>query len=292
MRRYSTSFSLALVMAFAWTIVAAAAIGTAMGGHRAALAWAILGFVAIASVARPFRTAGIVAAIIGIAVFVVAVAAQLHLDTLAINTDNLDVRALVVAGVAFIVTPFILRLMLDEIERVQRQVLYQSSVIEDLTVRDTSTGAFKPKYIETILSEEIDRARRYHRSLTLAIVAADDWNSVVDDLGEVGARGLASRVVDQLAKGTRTVDKIVQLGDGAFSIVLPETPLEGAEVLADRLQSAASAEAGIPLRIGLADFPRDAVTSEALLREAQEALTFARTADLLVVDRTLLGMGA
>jgi GGDEF domain-containing protein len=98
--------------------------------------------------------------------------------------------------------------------------------------------------------------------------------------------------VEQLAKGTRTVDKIVQLGNGSFAIVLPETPLEGAEILAARLQEAASAEANIVLRIGLADFPRDAVSSEGLYREAQEALTFARIAELLVVDRTLLGQGA
>ena len=50
-----------------------------------------------------------------------------------------------------------------------------ATVIDDLTVRDTQTGAFKPKYVESILAEEIDRARRYHRSLTLSIVAADDW---------------------------------------------------------------------------------------------------------------------
>jgi hypothetical protein len=63
-------------------------------------------------------------------------------------------------------------------------------------------------------------------------------------------------------------------------------------VLAARLQASASREAGILLRIGLADFPRDAVTGEALIAEAREALTFARIADLLVVDRTLLGQRA
>jgi GGDEF domain-containing protein len=81
----------------------------------------------------------------------------------------------------------------------------------------------------------------------------------------------------------------VQVGDGAFALVLPETPLEGAEVLAARLQASASTEAGITLRVGLADYPRDAATPSGLVGEAQEALTFARTADLLVVDRTLLG---
>jgi len=293
MRRFSTPLSLSLVVAFLWTVLAAAAIGGVNhGGQRAALGWAILGFVVVVSLAQPVRLAGIAAAVISALFFVAAAAAQLRFDKQTLNASNLDPKSLVITSLVLLITPFVLRLLIDELERVLRQVIYQTSVIDDLTVRDTSTGAFKPKYIESILAEEIDRARRYHRSLTLGIVSADDWATVLDDLGEVSARNLASRIVDQLAKGTRTVDKIVQLGDGAFAVVLPETPLEGAEVLAARLQAAASNEAGVTLRIGLADFPRDAVTSEALIHEAHEALTFARTADLLVVDRTLLGQGA
>src|SRR5712692_8897247 len=115
MRRFATPLSLIFVVTFAWVILSSAGIGTAMGGHRAALAWAILGCVAIATLAQPFRKAGAAVAIGGVVFFVAAVAVQLRLGKLTVNADNMDIKALVTAAVAFIVTPFVIRLMLDEV---------------------------------------------------------------------------------------------------------------------------------------------------------------------------------
>jgi diguanylate cyclase (GGDEF)-like protein len=291
MKWLSASLSLTVIAGCWWLLLAAPAIGATTSMPRAALGWALLAFVATVAVARRSRRAGTFAAIFASVLFVVATVVQVQLDYGDVVFDAGDIASMVLAVAMLFGTPFVFGVLLERIERLQRQVSYQNSVIDDLTVRDSSAGAFKPRYVESILAEEIDRARRYHRSLALAIVSADDWDAVVRDNGEIGARSVASRIVDQLAKGTRTVDKIVQLGNGSFAIVLPETALEGAEVLAGRLQESTSAEAGITLRIGLADFPRDAVSAEGLYREAQEALTFARIAELLVVDRTLLGQG-
>jgi diguanylate cyclase (GGDEF)-like protein len=293
MRRFSTPLTAAFSLSFLGLVGVAAAIGAANDGHLAfaVLAWAVLAFVLAATLAEPARAAGPAAALAGALLYAAGVFLQMRADHATLS-GSLAARQILVPAAALLIAPFLLRLVLDEVERAFRQIRYQATVIDDLTVRDTETGAFKPKYVESILAEEIDRARRYHRSLTLSIVAADDWATLLEDVGEVAARNVAQGIVEQLSRGTRTVDKIIQLGEGTFAIVLPETPLEGAEVLAARLQASASREAGILLRIGLADFPRDAVTGEALIAEAREALTFARIADLLVVDRTLLGQRA
>ena len=293
MRRFSAPLTAAFSLALLGLLGVAVAIGAANDGHLgyALLAWAVLAFVLAATLAEPARAAGPAAALLGALLYAAAVVVQTRTNHASL-TGSTAARLLLLPAASLLLAPFLLRLLLDEVERAFRQIRYQATVIDDLTVRDTQTGAFKPKYVESILAEEIDRARRYHRSLTLSIVAADDWSALLDDVGEVAARNVAQGIVEQLSRGTRTVDKIIQLGDGAFAIVLPETPLEGAEVLAARLQASASREAGIMLRVGLADFPRDAVTGEALVAEAREALTFARIADLLVVDRTLLGQKA
>jgi len=290
MRRLSTSLAVALSVAVLGTVLAAAVIGLADDGHirYALLGWSILAFVLALILTEPARLTAPVVGVGAALLYTAGVILQLRLDKVALP-DGLDGRTLVFPAAALFVAPFFVRQLLKEIEAADRKMREQEHVIDELTVRDTQTGAFKPKYIESILGEEIDRARRYQRSLTLAIIAADDWNAVVEEMGEGAARGVAQQIIEQIAKNTRTVDKIVQLGDGSFALILPETPLEGAEVLAARLQTAASRAAGFVVRIGLADFPRDAVTAEALLQEAREALTFARTADLLVVDRTLLG---
>lgn len=291
MRRLPASLLRRLVAGFGWVALVAAAVGAVNGGQPAALGAALLILVALAALAEPKRGVGLLAAIAAAIVFAADSSVRAALGRRGLP-DGLDVAALAVTIPALLGTPLALRVIRNELGALLSRLDEQTTLIDELTVVDASTGAFRPRYIDTILPEEIDRARRYHRSLTLALVAVDGWPAIVRERGEVGAHALTGRIVEQLSLGTRTVDKIVQLGDGEFALVLPETPLEGAEIVAGRVQASASDAAGVLLRVGLANFPRDAVLSASLLEEARDALEYARTAELLVVDRTLLGHGA
>jgi GGDEF domain-containing protein len=68
-------------------------------------------------------------------------------------------------------------------------------------------------------------------------------------------------------------------------VLLPETPLDGAQVVAVRIQQAALEDVGQKTRIGAAVFPDDAVTVEALLQEADAALDLARLEGVGIVQR-------
>lgn len=58
-----------------------------------------------------------------------------------------------------------------------------------------------------------------------------------------------------------------------------------------RVREAVSATTGLTPRVGLADFPRDALSSATLIEQAREALRHAREAGLYVVDRASLRYG-
>ena len=68
-------------------------------------------------------------------------------------------------------------------------------------------------------------------------------------------------------------------------MLLPETPLDGAQVVAVRIQQAALEDVGLKTRIGAAVFPDDAVTVEALMQEAEAGLDLARLEGVSIVQR-------
>ncbi len=87
----------------------------------------------------------------------------------------------------------------------------------------------------------------------------------------------------------RTVDTLVRMDGADFAALLPETDLEGAQIVARKLAEAGSEALGVAARAGVATFPDDVVTGEGLLEAAAQARDFARAASLPVASRSLLG---
>lgn len=288
MRRLSPALATPLLIAVAGLIAVTASVGLANDGARQALGWPLLLLVALCGLLDARRRGGLIAAAAAVAIF-------LAIDTVRLLASGslraIDLSGLAITPPALVATPLLLHPLVRRLDVLARALDERQATIDELTLRDADTGAFWPRYIDTLLPEELDRARRYHRALTLAIVAVDGWPDLVRQRGEPAAHALSRRIAEELAQRTRVVDKIVHLGAGEFALVLPETPLEGAEVLAARVQEAASTASGLTLRVGLANFPRDALSGPALLQEAHEALAYARTGGLLVVDRALLHHG-
>ncbi len=76
--------------------------------------------------------------------------------------------------------------------------------------------------------------------------------------------------------------------DADFAALLPETDIEGAQVVAEKMVATGSERIGTDVRAGVAVFPEDEVTGSGLMAEAEEALSFARTAHIGVASRSLL----
>lgn len=276
-----------LIIGVLCLVGAAAAIGLADQTDRAILAWFLLAAVALITLTRRRRDGPVIAAVAAV-VFALAV---LVLDR---SGDGGTVVAAVVAVAVTDLALILASLALERFVREERRVLaelgHQAQAIESLTTHDEVTGAYRPHYMQTLLDEEIERARRYKRALTLCMIAVDDWQELIATEGEAAAREALARVLTTLGSRQRLLDKIVDLGGGEIVLILPETPLEGAEVVAGRIQAQIAPLVMHPLRIGVVDFPLDAQTRDGLISEAREALIFARSANLPLVDRTLLGV--
>lgn len=161
-------------------------------------------------------------------------------------------------------------------------------VIDELESVEAATGAVKRSHADRLINGEVERARRYGRSLTLVILGPDDWEEIVHERGEDAATRLIAEVGHAYLEHARSIDRVIHLSGPDFGALLPETGLDGAQVVAEKLANLASDVFGTQVRAGIAGFPEDDVTGTGLVAEAEEALSFARIAQITVASRSLL----
>jgi diguanylate cyclase (GGDEF)-like protein len=157
-----------------------------------------------------------------------------------------------------------------------------------LAITDEVTGLHNYRFLQQRLDEEIGRAKRYDKRLSFLMLDVDDFKRINDVYGHrVGDLVLAE--IGQVLRATvREVDVVARYGGEEFSVVLPETDVSGAFIVAEKIREAVSshrfpdAEGNrrihATVSVGLASFPTHAHDKETLLRAADDALYNAKSA--------------
>ncbi|MBK7858690.1 MAG: response regulator [Archangiaceae bacterium] len=153
--------------------------------------------------------------------------------------------------------------------------------LSQLRALDPVTGAGTYSQLKASLDSELARSRRYGRPAAALMFGFDDYQGVRQALGREGCDQYLTRLVQELRTTLRGADRLFRMAADEFVMLLPETDLKGAKVVADRLHAvcgtiAAQGVSGGPvepkIRIGGATFPNDRVrSSEDLLREAHKS---------------------
>jgi two-component system, cell cycle response regulator len=106
-----------------------------------------------------------------------------------------------------------------------------------LSVTDPLTGVFNRGYMNTHLPDEIVRARRYGRPLSVIMCDIDHFKRVNDTFGHQAGDAVLQHFATGLRQLVRTnVDWVARYGGEEFIVVLPETTMEGASSAAERLR--------------------------------------------------------
>jgi diguanylate cyclase (GGDEF)-like protein len=150
--------------------------------------------------------------------------------------------------------------------------------------RDFLTGAWSRRAFWEMAAREIERARRLHRGLTLLTIDVDHFKRINDTWGHAEGDEVLKDMVLAVERRMRSIDYFGRIGGEEFAILMPDTGLEGARVLAERLragiaedqaslQPAASdaAPRSYTLSMGLAQL-RPADTFHDLMQRADTAL--------------------
>ena len=146
--------------------------------------------------------------------------------------------------------------------------------------QDGLTRIFNRRYIEEMLSAEYDRARRYGSTLSVILTDIDFFKKVNDTYGHMAGDEVLRVVSQRLKSGLRSMDSVGRYGGEEFLAVLPETELEGARVLAERLRKIVEAEPieaegellSVTISIGVTTFREDIDGYQQLIAESDIGL--------------------
>ncbi len=109
--------------------------------------------------------------------------------------------------------------------------------LKKVSVNDELTGLHNLRYIRKVLRAEFKRAERYNNNLSLLCIDIDNFREINESFDHLMGSYVLSKTGLQIGGSIRTdIDFAARIGADEFLIVLPETHLEGATVVAERIQ--------------------------------------------------------
>lgn len=119
-------------------------------------------------------------------------------------------------------------LMGGNVEAEYHEMIYRLTIIDGLT------EIHNKRYLMEFLDRELARSSRYNRPLSLIMIDIDRFKSINDQFGHLGGDFVLRELASRLKGNIRKEELFARYGGEEFAMVLPETPLDGALIVADR----------------------------------------------------------
>ena len=154
-----------------------------------------------------------------------------------------------------------------------------------LATIDGLTELYNHRYFQDTLKQQIEISRRYNQPVSLIICDIDFFKKFNDTYGHQAGDAVLRQVAQTLKKNSRTTDFVCRYGGEEMSIILPNTNVEDAMMLANRICAAVSEKpfhltpvdtAPVTISLGVATFPENAQTPQDLIEWADKGLYYAK----------------
>jgi diguanylate cyclase (GGDEF)-like protein len=205
-------------------------------------------------------------------------------------TDTLNkVQGLDLGAIDYVTKPFEPAELRARVRAALRTKRYQDMLAERAQI-DAMTSLRNRAYFDAVLNQEVVAARRYGRPASLALFDLDHFKRVNDEHGHPFGDHVLQQVAELMASSVRECDAACRYGGEEFALVLTETELEPARLVAERVRESVSRlrvmhnkqAVAVTVSAGIVcttQFGRDdALTPEALLEAADTALYVAKAA--------------
>jgi len=120
------------------------------------------------------------------------------------------------------------RFLLDQRDKMIKQ-------LQRLAIEDPLTGLFNSRYLFDQLDKEMNRAKRYLHPLSLMFIDIDKFKSINDAYGHMIGDKVLSQIANRLKDCLRSNDTAYRFGGDEYTIILPETTLPEAKLVAGRI---------------------------------------------------------
>lgn len=157
--------------------------------------------------------------------------------------------------------------------------------VQQYAITDELTDIYNRRGLFELGRREVERARRYGRSLSAVMIDTDHFKSINDTYSHGVGDHVLRVMADRWKSSIREVDILGRYGGDEFVVLLPETDLNSAVQVADRLRVAISGskittpmgEIGVSVSVGVAEINNNVTTFDALLEKADQAMFQAKT---------------
>jgi two-component system cell cycle response regulator len=158
----------------------------------------------------------------------------------------------------------------------------RESVIEtiELAVTDGLTGLHNRRYLDSHLASLIARASSRRRPLSLVMADLDRFKQINDTHGHDGGDAVLREFANRLRRSVRGADLACRFGGEEFAVVMPDTGVEAARAVAERLRQEVEREpfdlggrlVPVTISIGVAQMQQADDGAADLVRRADRAL--------------------
>lgn len=202
------------------------------------------------------------------------------IDRLAGSLDDIvDRRALDAATLSKKIALALSRLF--TIRRLEEEKL----TLERQSITDFKTGTYNDRYFHRRMREEFQRAQRHHLPLSCIMLDFDNFKEINDNFDHAFGDFVLLAFAKKVRGAIREIDIPARFGGDEFVVLLPNTGLEEAVRIAERIRKVVSAytfehdkhQTHVTISIGIATFDGvDEITPEEFLRRADCALLEAK----------------
>jgi two-component system cell cycle response regulator len=167
----------------------------------------------------------------------------------------------------------------------QKTLMARLFMLEQLSVMDAMTQVYNYRFFDAEIRRYYDLAVRHQRALALAMVDLDHFKKVNDTFGHRIGDQVLIEISNMIAQGIRSSDILARYGGEEFAVILPETNLEEAFMLAERLRGSIAGSildvtngpTHLTVSIGVAAVSPHIGTPVRLVESADRALYIAKT---------------
>lgn len=157
-----------------------------------------------------------------------------------------------------------------------------------LSITDPLTGLWNYRYLQMSLEQEIERATRFGRPLSLLMLDLDHFKAVNDAYGHQRGDAVLVELAARVHSVIREVDVFARYGGEELVLLLPETGASGASTSAERICEVVRGRPfdghgdeepaiRVTVSVGVSTYPTHASDGPGLIRAADEALYVAKT---------------
>ncbi|MGQ9629894.1 MAG: diguanylate cyclase [bacterium] len=160
-------------------------------------------------------------------------------------------------------------------------IAIENAKLYELATVDGLTKVYIHRYFQLRLAEELKRAMRYNKNLSLIMLDIDHFKRFNDTYGHQQGDAVLVNVARLLKKVARETDIVARYGGEEFALILPETDGAGAGILAERLRSEVEnhrvpSDKGflqVTISLGVASYPQNNIKDkDDLIKKADMAL--------------------